>query len=361
MTTSARQHRLRQGLIAAALLAAGAALAHGPPSTELSLSGGLHHPAVYGDAELRALPSATQTVNYTASGVPQTRTYVGTSTWGLLDQAGIVVDTNVHNDVLNRYVLATGTDGYQAVFSLGELHPWFSGRQSLVVYDEIVDGVQQPLGPDDGFARITSPGDVRGGRYVSNLVNLDLRSSDSVYPMGPRVPSTEFLVSGAVQTPTVFDLAALQALPAVTQEIGGVSYTGVSFWDLLNTQVGIDLDASVHNHILSHYVVAVGSDGYKVVFSMGELSPFFGNQPNMIAYMTDGELLGDSHGFARVVAPNDDRRGRWMSNLVALEVYAAAPIPEPGTWLLMLLGLGAVAGRGALSARRRASTAGAAA
>jgi hypothetical protein len=32
------------------------------------------------------------------------------------------------------------------------------------------------------------------------------------------------------------------------------------------------------------------------------------------------------------------------SNLVSLEVFSAAPIPEPQTYALFLLGLGAIAG-----------------
>ncbi len=96
------------------------------------------------------------------------------------------------------------------------------------------------------------------------------------------------------------------------------------------------------------YVVATGSDGYKAAFSMGELNPSFGNQPDLIAYALDGEDLTDS-GFARIIVPEDDRRGRWVSNLVSLEVFHAAAIPEPQTYALFGLGLLAVGWR----ARRR--------
>jgi hypothetical protein len=42
----------------------------------------------------------------------------------------MVVNPN-KNDVLNRYVLATGSDGYKVVFSLGELNPNFGNRPDL--------------------------------------------------------------------------------------------------------------------------------------------------------------------------------------------------------------------------------------
>ncbi len=69
----------------------------------------------------RALPATTQTVTYESAGIKETHTYTGTSFWKLLDGAGIAADPNVKNDVLNMYVVATGSDGYKAVLALGEL------------------------------------------------------------------------------------------------------------------------------------------------------------------------------------------------------------------------------------------------
>ena len=37
--------------------------------------------------------------------------------------------------------------------------------------------------------------------------------------------------------------------------------------------------------------------------------------------------------------PNYLKAGRWVSNLVNLEVFSAAPVPEPMTYALMLDGL----------------------
>lgn len=130
----------------------------------------------------------------------------------------------------------------------------------------------------------------------------------------------------------------LQSLAPVAEVVGGHTFTGVSFWDLLSTTVGLSLDPNVKNDVLDKYVVATGNDGYKSLFSLGELSTAFGNQPDFIAYAEDGAPLGDT-GFARLVVPNDVRAGRWVSNLVSLEVLAAAPVPEPETYALMLVGL----------------------
>lgn len=331
----------RATLAVVTLFVAGSTFA-AAPSTALSVTGSVTTPQTHDLAALQALPAITQTVSYSSGSGPQTHTYVGASLWGVLGSSGIVVNPGVKNDILNKVVLATGTDGYQVVFSGGELSPDFGNRPDLVAYSELVGGVPTSLGAD-GFARVTAPGDVKGGRYVSNLVNLDVRSSGSTQVGTGGGVSSQFSVTGAVTHAMSFDLAALRALPTLTEVVGGVSYAGVSFWDLLNATVGINLDPTVKNDVLGKYVVATGSDGYKSVFSLGELSPNFGNQPDLIAFSADGVALG-SAGFARLVVPNDVKKGRWVSNLVSLEVFSATPVPEPATVATMLLGLALVAG-----------------
>lgn len=85
-----------------------------------------------------------------------------------------------------------------------------------------------------------------------------------------------------------------------------------------------------------------------MIYSLGELDPNFGAQPDFIAYAIDGQSLGNN-GFARVVVPNDVRAGRWVSNLVSLEVFSARAVPEPATALLVAAGMLAIG----LSRRRR--------
>ena len=169
-------------------------------------------------------------------------------------------------------MLATGSDGYRVVFSMGELSPAFGNRPDLVATQETIAGKTAPLAAD-GLARATAPGDAKGGRYVSNLASLSVRASGSTTTSSGGGHSDHLAVDGAVVHAGSFDLAALKALPATTETVGGVTYTGVSLWDLLNGRAGIVTDPAVKNDILDKYVVATGSDGYRTLLSMGRDRP----------------------------------------------------------------------------------------
>ena len=143
-------------------------------STQLTLTG-VARPATYNLAALQALPKTTVTATYTAGGGPVTDTYTGVSLWTLLNSAGLITDPTIKNDVLRQYVEAVGSDGYAAIFSLGEIDPAFGGSTTLPDLVAYADTNGQ-LGTDgpDGFARMVVPGDAAGGRYVSSLVELEV-------------------------------------------------------------------------------------------------------------------------------------------------------------------------------------------
>jgi DMSO/TMAO reductase YedYZ molybdopterin-dependent catalytic subunit len=138
--------------------------------------------------------------------------------------------------------------------------------------------------------------------------------------------STQLAVSGAVQRPGTYDLAALQALPAETQTQGDKVYTGVGLWNFLNGTIGLKGLPGAKHPSLTMYVVATGSDGYRVAFALAELDPDFGDQPDLIAYAVGGSGLGPG-GFARLVVPNDRMGGRFVANLVGLEVFTLPASP----------------------------------
>ena len=230
-------------------------------------SGKTTHPETVTLSTLQAFPPTTEGTTYTAGTNTVTGTFTGLTLWTLLNDpsggGGIVTTQGVKNDFLRDYVLATGSDGYRAVIAVGEIHPNFGNQADLVAYS--VNG--QPLGAD-GFARTVIPGDQFGGRYVSNLVSVQLLASTSVQPGTGGGLSSQFSLSGTVNHPGNFNLSSLQAMPSVTENVTYQaetstvtgSFTGVSLWSFL-TQAGIITDSTGKNDILGKYLVATGSDG----------------------------------------------------------------------------------------------------
>ena len=185
-------------------------------------------------------------------------------------------------------------------------------------------------------------------RYLSSLAALTFIGLTGVTGSAIAAgPSSQFDLNGDVVTPGFDTLSSLSALPATTETAtykagGGAvrdAYTGTALWTLLGSAGGIKPIPGVKNSSLLNYVVAVGSDGYEAIFSLGELDPMFGGtgEPDLIAYLQDGAPIG-ADGFARAVVPGDNFGGRYVSNLVSLQVIHTA-VPEPASLLLVLSGL----------------------
>jgi len=119
---------------------------------------------------LKKLPVSNANVTYFAAGSIVSHSFTGALLWDLLQSVGIVVDPSFKNDILRKTIVVTGTDGYVAVFTAGEIAPNFGGNQILVAYE--VDG--EPLGAD-GPAEIIAPGDKAGGRFVHNIATIEVR------------------------------------------------------------------------------------------------------------------------------------------------------------------------------------------
>jgi len=140
-------------------------------SQSFTLAGALDAPATIGLADLQAMPSQTIDVQYLAGVSPTMKSYIGVSLYDLVMAANPRVDAARKNDLLRFSVLVTGSDGYQALIAWGEIDPGFEGKAVLIAY---ADGNGQPLGADEGMARLVVPGDQKGGRYVSNVASITL-------------------------------------------------------------------------------------------------------------------------------------------------------------------------------------------
>jgi DMSO/TMAO reductase YedYZ molybdopterin-dependent catalytic subunit len=143
----------------------------GAQPAAIAIGGTVEHAGSVTLDQLRALPATTETVFFSTGHGPVNASFTGALLWTVLTRAGVKLDPKLHNGILRKYVLVTGSDGYQALFSLGELDPEFGGAQVIVAYEQ--DG--KPLGADSGGLRLVVPGDKAGGRNVSKIATIVLR------------------------------------------------------------------------------------------------------------------------------------------------------------------------------------------
>ncbi len=160
----------------------------GGTTTTFAVGGAVTTPSTFDLASLEALTPYPETVTYLAGGTPVTDTYTGALLWDVLSSDGIITNPANKNDVLRRLVTATGSDGYQVDFALGELSPSFGDAPILVAYSDTAG----QIAGGDGFARIVVPGDIAGGRYVSNLASLTVFDGTAV----PEPTSLALLLAG---------------------------------------------------------------------------------------------------------------------------------------------------------------------
>jgi DMSO/TMAO reductase YedYZ molybdopterin-dependent catalytic subunit len=138
-------------------------------SPKFRVGGQVTSPKTYHLDDLQALPSTrVHDVFQAGSGVDQ-GTFTGVLLWDLIEAAVVEVDPNQPNDLLRHYVLITGSDCYETLYSIGELSPRIGGSHAVIVAFER-DG--ELLGPDEGMARIINPGDKFGARRVFNITRI---------------------------------------------------------------------------------------------------------------------------------------------------------------------------------------------
>lgn len=137
-------------------------------------------------------------------------------------------------------------------------------------------------------------------------------------------PATIEIVGSAVSTGTLTP-DELSRLPVIEQDVryqtskGEESgrYKGPLLWSVLEARGIADLPG--HNAQLKHGFVVEGRDGYRIVFSIGEIDPDFGNAPIQLATERDGKPIVATEGY-RLVVPGDKRGARYVKDVVKIEV-----------------------------------------
>jgi hypothetical protein len=143
--------------------------------------------------------------------------------------------------------------------------------------------------------------------------------------MGKPAPSTGPLRITFADKSAEWTVAMLATLPHKTITVynehakTNQTYSGVELIDLLKP---LGVPEKPHGKEFRFYVVAEGSDGYQVIYSIGEVTPDVHDGTVLVADTLNGKSIGDL-GPLQLVLTGEKRPARWLHNLVAIRVRAA--------------------------------------
>jgi len=150
---------LLYGLLPAVMLAQ-------DPAPVVQVTGAVKQPLSLSADDLARMPRAS--VKTTSNGMETV--YEGVWLHEVLKRAGVPQGGELRGKALASYVLAEAQDGYQVVFSLGELDPAFIDNEILLA--DTANG--KPLFGAQGRFRLVVPKDKPGARSVRMLTKLEV-------------------------------------------------------------------------------------------------------------------------------------------------------------------------------------------
>jgi DMSO/TMAO reductase YedYZ molybdopterin-dependent catalytic subunit len=154
-------------LLALGFLASALLFSQAPPAAVLAVQGEIPSPLSLTADDLAKMPRETATVP-AADGTKIV--YEGVTLRAVLEKAGAPFGKKLRGKVLTTYVLAKAMDGYQVIFTLGEIDPDF-GNETILLADKR-DG--KPLPDKQGPFRLVCPNDHEGARSVRMLESLEV-------------------------------------------------------------------------------------------------------------------------------------------------------------------------------------------
>jgi hypothetical protein len=153
-------------LLALAFLT-GLLIAQAPPAAVIAVQGDIASPLSLTADDLAKMPRETASVPAPDG---SKIVYEGVTLLAVLQKAGAPFGKQLRGKALSTYVLAKAMDGYQVIFTLGELDPDF-GNESILLADKR-DG--KPLPDKQGPFRLVCPNDHEGARSVRMLRSLEI-------------------------------------------------------------------------------------------------------------------------------------------------------------------------------------------
>ncbi len=166
-------------------------------------------------------------------------------------------------------------------------------------------------------------------KYKRVLPALVLLAAVVAVPLEAQAPPPAVLaVQGDIAAPLSLTADDLAKLPRETVSVPApdgtkIVYEGVTLLEVLR-KAGAPLGKQLRGKALASYVLAKASDGYQVVFTLGEVDPQFGAESILVADKRDGKPLPDKQGPFRLVCPNDHEGARSVRMLETLEIVRLA-------------------------------------
>lgn len=133
-------------------------------------------------------------------------------------------------------------------------------------------------------------------------------------------------IGGEVAKPLRLDVAALAKFERVAVDADDhgtpAHWEGVRLIDLLR-EAGLPAGEAMRGKAMALYVRLTGADGYRAVYALAELDKSFRDGEVLLADRRDGKALDLKQGPFRVIATLDKRAGRWVRQVVAIDVLRA--------------------------------------
>ena len=99
-----------------------------------------------------------------------TASYQGVSLHTILVRAGVPQGESLRGEALHLCVLVKAADGYQVVFSVAELDPLFTDKETLLAYRRDGKELDSKAGP----LRLVIPDEKRQARWVREVTGLEV-------------------------------------------------------------------------------------------------------------------------------------------------------------------------------------------
>jgi len=134
-------------------------------------------------------------------------------------------------------------------------------------------------------------------------------------------------VEGEVTQPLKLYQSDLDKMTRVTVKHKGHdsiahSYTGVRVIEILN-RAGVTMGKQLRGKNLSKFLLVSASDGYQVVFSLGELDTSFNEKEVILAYKIDNKPISVNPGPFQLIVPGEKRPARSCREVVSFTIRSA--------------------------------------